>query len=130
MLGLNMFKFILKDTTAATTVYDALSHVADLEENVYVELQVAFLQFATYFDDRHDNDFSSLMLSMFAFKSIHQRVKELYESMEEPSFDIEAALPNLIDFSQFSKLRGLCKSHEIHSFSSVEREILFEKKCN
>ncbi|XP_051943236.1 kinesin-like protein KIF2C isoform X1 [Hippocampus zosterae] len=70
-----------EDTTAATTVYDALSHVADLEENVYVELQ-----------------------------SIHQKVKELYESMEEPSFDIEAALPNLIDFSQFSKLREILLS--------------------
>ncbi|XP_037132564.1 kinesin-like protein KIF2C isoform X1 [Syngnathus acus] len=66
------------EETSVVTVCEALSHVANLEEKVYTELQ-----------------------------NVHEKVKDLLNSMEQPSYDIEAALPTLLDFSQSSKLTEL-----------------------
>ncbi|XP_057714231.1 kinesin-like protein KIF2C isoform X2 [Corythoichthys intestinalis] len=57
-----------------TTVYDAISHVADVEEKVYGELQ-----------------------------EIVQRASNLVKSMEQTTYDSEAGLAHLMDFNQFLK---------------------------
>ncbi|XP_061654298.1 kinesin-like protein KIF2C isoform X1 [Phyllopteryx taeniolatus] len=67
-----------EDNVVDTSVYDAISHVADLEEKVYIELQ-----------------------------SLCQRGNEIVKSMEQTSYNIEAGLPHLMDFSQSSKLTEL-----------------------
>ncbi|XP_077580612.1 kinesin-like protein KIF2C [Stigmatopora nigra] len=63
-----------EDTAVESSVYDALSHVTDLEGKVYEELQ----------------DYS-------------QRIGNIVQSMAQTSYDSEAGLPNLMDFYQFLK---------------------------
>ncbi|XP_061694974.1 kinesin-like protein KIF2C isoform X2 [Syngnathoides biaculeatus] len=67
-----------EDNVVDTSVYDAISHVAELEEKVYVELQ-----------------------------NLCQRGNEIVKSMEQTSYNIEAGLPHLVEFSQSSKLTEL-----------------------
>nr|XP_057924624.1 kinesin-like protein KIF2C isoform X2 [Doryrhamphus excisus] len=56
-----------EDAVVDRSMYDAISHVAELEENVYAELQ---------------------------------RATELVKAMEQTSYNIEAGLPHLMDYSQ------------------------------
>ncbi|XP_077471775.1 kinesin-like protein KIF2C isoform X2 [Stigmatopora argus] len=63
-----------EDMAVDSSIYDALSHVTDLEEKVYGELQ----------------DYS-------------QRIGNICKSMEQTSYDSEAGLPNLMEFYQILK---------------------------
>ncbi|XP_077370944.1 kinesin-like protein KIF2C isoform X2 [Festucalex cinctus] len=65
-----------EDAAVETSViYDAISHVAELEEKVYAELQNQQL-----------------------------KIQELLKTMEEPRYDLEADLANLLNYSQSFKL--------------------------
>ncbi|XP_077415156.1 kinesin-like protein KIF2C isoform X2 [Vanacampus margaritifer] len=68
-----------EDTAVENSVmYEAISHVGDLEEKVYAELQ-----------------------------NINLKAQELLKTMEDPTYDVEADLANLMNFSQSFKLTDI-----------------------
>lgn len=84
-----------KESAADTSVYDAISQVAELEEKVFVELQVNVSLFSIF----------HILPGSFKYFIVFQRASELVVGMQQISYNIETGLPDLMDHSH--KLMGL-----------------------